>query len=232
MLCGLLRPTSARRWSAASTSRAIPKPSSAASATCRSASRCTSRSRSIRTSSSSAASTGCAARRSRSGAASCSRWPGSKAASDTKTSELAGGWRQRLALGCAILHQPPIVFLDEPTGGVDPLSRRQFWDLIGDLSRERRHGARHHALSGRGGALPSHRDHPCRASWPRSGRRRRSRSALPTGRSSRSTPSDPVAAMTALERLPQVEKTSLFGTAVHAVLRAGRRRTSRSVKTP
>jgi ABC-2 type transport system ATP-binding protein len=53
-----------------------------------------------------------------------------------KTSALAGGWRQRLALGCAILHRPSIVFLDEPPGGVDPLSRRQFWDLIGNLSRE------------------------------------------------------------------------------------------------
>jgi len=51
-----------------------------------------------------------------------------------RTSELAGGWRQRLALGCAILHEPPIVFLDEPTGGVDPLSRRQFWNLIDQLS--------------------------------------------------------------------------------------------------
>jgi len=50
------------------------------------------------------------------------------------TANLAGGWKQRLALGCSILHNPSILFLDEPTGGVDPKSRRMFWDIIYDLS--------------------------------------------------------------------------------------------------
>ncbi|HMK80394.1 MAG TPA: ABC transporter ATP-binding protein [Xanthobacteraceae bacterium] len=49
---------------------------------------------------------------------------------------LAGGWQQRLALGCAVLHRPPILFLDEPTSGVEPTSRRRFWDLIHALAAE------------------------------------------------------------------------------------------------
>ncbi|MCX6150778.1 MAG: ABC transporter ATP-binding protein [Ignavibacteriales bacterium] len=55
---------------------------------------------------------------------------------NTLTASLPGGIKQRLALGTAVIHQPKIVFLDEPTSGVDPISRRNFWDLINDLSAE------------------------------------------------------------------------------------------------
>jgi ABC-2 type transport system ATP-binding protein len=136
----------------------------------------------------------------------------------TLARDLSGGWRQRLALGCAILHEPPILFLDEPTGGVDPLARRQFWRLIDDLSQagvtvlvtthyldeaERCHRvALIHA-----GALAA------------IGTTAEVKQAF-AGRSiAEVRAADAVAAMKTLEQMPDVEKTSLFGTAVHAVFR-------------
>jgi ABC-2 type transport system ATP-binding protein len=142
---------------------------------------------------------------------------GLKGRENTLTRDLAGGWRQRLALGCAILHRPPIVFLDEPTGGVDPVSRRQFWDLIGDLARERVTVlVTTHYLD--------EAEHCHRIAIIHAGELAAlgTASALKERFATRPivelTADRPVEAMEALERLPHVEKTSLFGTAVHAVL--------------
>jgi ABC-2 type transport system ATP-binding protein len=137
----------------------------------------------------------------------------------TLTRDLSGGWRQRLALGCAILHEPPIVFLDEPTGGVDPVSRRQFWRLIAALAR-----------GGTTVLVTTHyldeAEHCDRIAVISAGRL----AALGTASELRGVFADrpivelrgpqPVSMMRLLEQLPDVESTSLFGTAVHAVLRS------------
>ena len=137
----------------------------------------------------------------------------------TLAADLAGGWRQRLALGCAILHEPPIVFLDEPTGGVDPVSRRQFWTLIDQLS-----------ASGITVLVTTHyldeAEHCHRIAIIHAGRLAALGSTgelkrVFAGRSILEVQSDdPVRAMRALDEMEQVEKTSVFGTAVHAVIRA------------
>src|SRR5947208_8557363 len=138
-----------------------------------------------------------------------------------RTGDLAGGWRQRLALGCAILHEPPIVFLDEPTGGVDPLSRRHFWNLIDHLS-----------ASGVTVLVTTHyldeAEHCHRIAIIQAGRL----AALGTTDELKRVfanraiveihSANPVEAMRLLDEMPEVEKTSVFGTAVHAVLKADR----------
>jgi ABC-2 type transport system ATP-binding protein len=138
-----------------------------------------------------------------------------------RAADLAGGWRQRLALGCAILHEPPIVFLDEPTGGVDPLSRRQFWTLIDQLSS-----------TGVTVLVTTHyldeAEHCNRVAIMQAGRL----AALGTIGGLKEMFGDrvivevhagnPVEAMRLLDAMPEVEKTSVFGTAVHAVLKGDR----------
>jgi drug efflux transport system ATP-binding protein len=136
---------------------------------------------------------------------------------NTRTRDLAGGWRQRLALGCAILHEPRIVFLDEPTGGVDPVSRRQFWRLIESMSRV-----------GVTALVTTHyldeAEHCHRIAIMNAGKL----AAMGTSRELKTIfakrpilevhSSRPVDVMRALEENPSVEKTTVFGTAVHAVL--------------
>ncbi len=63
------------------------------------------------------------------------RLAGLEALRNSLTKNLAGGWKQRLALGCAIIHQPQIIFLDEPTSGVDPIMRNHFWELIKEMAK-------------------------------------------------------------------------------------------------
>jgi drug efflux transport system ATP-binding protein len=136
----------------------------------------------------------------------------------TRTGDLAGGWRQRLALGCAILHEPRIVFLDEPTGGVDPLSRRHFWTLIDRLSD-----------SGVTVLVTTHyldeAEHCHRIAIIHAGKIAAigSTAELKQVFTDRQIleiqAANPVETMRILDAMPDVEKTSIFGTAVHAVVK-------------
>ena len=137
----------------------------------------------------------------------------------TLARDLSGGWRQRLALGCAILHEPPILFLDEPTGGVDPLSRRQFWRLIDSLS-----GSGVTVLVTTHYLDEAERCH--RVALIHAGRLAVIGTVAEVKGIFAARPileirtDKPVRAMQLLDAMQEVEKTSLFGTALHAVLRS------------
>lgn len=140
---------------------------------------------------------------------------------DRLTRALPAGWRQRLALGCAVMHEPRVLFLDEPTSGVDPLSRRRFWRLIQHLASE-----------GVTVLVTTHyldeAEHCARIALIHAG----ALAALGTPSELKDTFADrpvieiqtraPLDTMRALDARAEVEKTTVFGTAVHAVLRSAR----------
>ncbi|MFQ5814609.1 MAG: ABC transporter ATP-binding protein, partial [Anaerolineae bacterium] len=133
------------------------------------------------------------------------------------TRDLSGGWKQRLALGCAILHEPEVLFLDEPTSGVDPVSRREFWDLIFALSTqgvtifvtthymdEAEHCHRL-ALLYRGRIIA--RGSPTQL-----------RANMKLGALIEAPVRDPLASLTPLEGLPEIIQTSIFGDKLHILV--------------
>ncbi|NJD62284.1 MAG: ABC transporter ATP-binding protein, partial [Deltaproteobacteria bacterium] len=138
----------------------------------------------------------------------------------TKTAFLAGGWKQRLALGCAILHEPPILFLDEPTSGVDPISRRNFWDLIYGLSEKgvtvfvTTHYMDEAEYCDRLGLL--YRGGLAAMGTPGELKKDRMKDAVVEIRCER--PQDAIAV---LGKLPGVRGAALFGNGIHAVVERG-----------
>jgi ABC-2 type transport system ATP-binding protein len=133
-----------------------------------------------------------------------------------RTAELSGGWKQRLALGCAVLHEPPILFLDEPTSGVDPNSRRQFWDLIYSLSEQgvtvfvTTHYMEESEYCDRLGII--YRGELIALGTPRELKTEHMPEAVLEIECDR--PND---AMLVLERLPSVKEVALFGRGLHVV---------------
>ncbi len=133
-----------------------------------------------------------------------------------RTAELSGGWKQRLALGCAVLHEPPILFLDEPTSGVDPNSRRQFWDLIYSLSEQgvtvfvTTHYMEESEYCDRLGVI--YRGELIALGTPRELKTEHMSEAVLELDCDR-----PTDAMLVLERLPHVKEVALFGRGLHIV---------------
>ena len=140
-----------------------------------------------------------------------------RASRDQLVRELSLGWKQRLALGCAVLHEPPILFLDEPTSGVDPLSRRAFWDLIDAMAAggttvlvtthymEEAEYCDRLALMNRGKLIA--------LETPASIRGRLDAPILEIALS------EPLRALEVIERSPEVARAGLYGRAIHAVMR-------------
>ena len=133
------------------------------------------------------------------------------------TRGLSGGWKQRLALGCAMLHRPPIVFLDEPTGGTDPISRRMFWDIINELA----HGGTTVLVTTHYLDEAEYCNHLVLMHAGRivaQGSPGALKREVITGAVFEVDCTDPVAAMEALRGVPAVAETAIFGTLLHVSL--------------
>ena len=137
---------------------------------------------------------------------------------------LSGGWKQRLALSCAIVHRPPLLFLDEPTAGVDPVSRREFWTMIHGLAAE---GVTVFATT----HYLDEAEHATRVAMIDSG----VLTALATpaefkahylhGRLFAVRSAEPLRALALLQRRDEISDVSLYGDAIHALLQEGDERT-------
>ena len=133
------------------------------------------------------------------------------------TATLSGGWKQRLALGCAILHDPPVLFLDEPTSGVDPIARGAFWDLIREMAAschtifvsthymDEAEYCHRVALMHRGRVIAL-------------GPPQELRAGLSTRALFQVDTSAPLETMRALERVPEVLDVAVFGSGLHVAV--------------
>ena len=139
---------------------------------------------------------------------------------DQEAAHLSGGWKQRLALGCAIVHRPPLLFLDEPTAGVDPVSRREFWTMI-------------HGLAANGVTVfaSTHyldeAEHAARVAMIDSGVLRalatpaEFKSSYLQGRLFAVRCADILGALALLQARPEMSDVSLYGDAIHVLIRDG-----------
>jgi len=131
------------------------------------------------------------------------------------TGLLPGGWKQRLSLGCALLHEPPVIFLDEPTSGVDPISRRSFWELISNLASSgvtvfvTTHYMEEAEYCDRLGLI--YRGELIATGTPTELKTRYMRDEVLEVACAR-----PFKAMAVIEKIPEVKEAALFGNRIHA----------------